>query len=56
MTQVGEVLGRLDPGTRQGLVIRAGVTSAEGGILAYLSTADNTTNDAAYQEAFRFAF
>ncbi len=56
MTQVGDVLQRLDPGTRQGLIVRAGVISAEGGILAYLSTADNTTNDAAYQEGFRFAY
>ena len=56
MTQVGDVLARLPAGQRHGLIIRAGVTSAEGGVMAYLSEVDNTTNDASYQEAFRFAF
>jgi hypothetical protein len=57
MTQVNGVLNkRLGVGERQGLIIRVGVTSDEGGIMAYLSQGDNTTNDASYQEAFRFAF
>jgi hypothetical protein len=57
MTQVNGVLNkRLGPGQRQGLIIRVGVTSGEGGVMAYLSQGDNTTNDASYQEAFRFAF
>ncbi len=56
MKQVGDVLSGLEPGQREGLIVRAGVTSAEGAILAYLSTVDNTTNDASYQEAFRFGF
>ena len=28
----------------------------EGAVLAYLSEVDNTTNDASYQEAFKFSF
>ena len=56
MTQIGDVLARLGPGTRHGLVIRSAVSSADGAILAYLSTADNRTNDPSYQEAFRFGF
>ena len=53
-TQVLDVLGRLDPGTREGLIVRVGVAGAEGAVVAYLSTADNTTNDVSYQEGFRF--
>lgn len=56
MRQIGDVLSGLDAGDRDGLIIRAGVTSGEGAIVAYLSTVDNTTNDASYQEAFRFGF
>lgn len=56
MQQVGDILSRLDPGERTGLIVRAGITSDEGGLMAYLSTVDNTTNDASYQEAFRFGF
>jgi hypothetical protein len=56
MTQVGDVLSRLPAGEREGLIIRVGVTSAEGAILAYLSEVDNTTNDASFQEGFRFSF
>ncbi len=56
MTQINDVFARLGSGTRRGLVIRAGVSSADGAILAYLSTADNRTNDPSYQEAFRFGF
>jgi len=57
MTQVNDVLNkRLGQGERQGLIIRVGVISAEGGIMAYLSEVDNTTNDGSYQAAFRFAF
>ena len=56
MTQLNDVLNRLPAGERQGLIIRVGITSAEGAILAYLSEVDNTTNDASYQEGFRFSF
>jgi hypothetical protein len=57
MTQMNDVLNkRLGTGERQGLIIRVGVVSAEGGVMAYLSQVDNTTNDGSYQEAFRFAF
>jgi hypothetical protein len=56
MTQIGDVLNRLQAGEREGLIIRVGITSAEGAILAYLSEVDNTTNDASYQEGFRFSF
>jgi hypothetical protein len=55
MTQVNDLLARLDPGERPGLIVRAGVTSAGGAILAYLSTVDNQTNDASYQEGVRFS-
>jgi hypothetical protein len=56
MTQIGDLLDRLQAGEREGLIIRVGITSAEGAILAYLSEVDNTTNDASYQEGFRFSF
>jgi len=56
MTQLSDVLNRLPSGEREGLIIRVGITSAEGAILAYLSEVDNTTNDASYQEGFRFSF
>jgi hypothetical protein len=57
MTQINDVLRkRLGPSEREGLIIRVGVISAEGAVMAYLSEVDNTTNDASYQEAFRFAF
>ncbi len=56
MTQMNDILQGLDPGERTGLIVRAGITSAEGGLMAYLSTVDNTTNDPSYQEAFRFGF
>ena len=56
MRQVNDVLNRLDSGERQGLIIRAGIDSGNGGILAYLSEVDNQTNDASYQDGFRFAF
>ena len=56
MAQISDVLARLPEGERAGLVIRVAITSAEGAILAYLSEVDNTTNDASYQEGFRFSF
>ena len=56
MTQLSNVLNRLPAGEREGLIIRVGITSAEGAILGYLSEVDNTTNDASYQEGFRFSF
>ncbi len=56
MTQVGDVLSRISAGQGDGLIVRATITSDSGGILAYLSTVDNTTNDPSYQEAFRFGF
>jgi hypothetical protein len=56
MQQINDLLSRLDPGERAGLVVRVSVASEEGGLLAYLSTVDNTTNDPSYQEAFRLAY
>ena len=56
MTQVNDILKRLTAGEREGLIIRAGVTSAEGAIFTYLTDVDNTTNDSSYQAGFRFAF
>ncbi len=56
MKQLNDVLTRLPEGEREGLIVRVGITSAEGAILAYLSEVNNTTNDASYQEGFRFAF
>jgi hypothetical protein len=56
MTQVNDILKRLTAGERDGLIIRAGVTSDEGAILSYLTDVDNTTNDSSYQAGFRFAF
>ena len=54
MTQIGDVLMRLGPPPVEGAIIRVGVTSDDGAVLAYLSTVDNATNDASYQPAFRF--
>ena len=56
MTQFNNILKRLAAGERDGLIIRAGVTSDEGAILSYLTDVDNTTNDSSYQVGFRFAF
>jgi hypothetical protein len=56
MSQINGLLDRLDPGEREGLIVRVGVTSAEGAITAYTSTVDNTTNDASYQQGSRFAY
>ncbi len=56
MTQVNDILDRLTAGERDGLIIRAGVTSGEGAILSYLTEIDNMTNDSSYQAGFRFAF
>ena len=56
MTQVNDILKRLTAGERDGLIIRAGVTSDEGAIFSYLTDVDNTTNDSSYQAGFRFAF
>jgi hypothetical protein len=56
MTQVNDILKRLTAGERDGLIVRAGVTSAEGAIFTYLTDVDNTTNDSSYQAGFRFAF
>jgi hypothetical protein len=56
MTQIGDVLAGLDPGTGRGVIVRSAVASEDGAILAYLSTVDNRTNDASYQEGFRFGY
>lgn len=56
MTQVNDIFNRLPAGERDGLIIRAGVTSDEGAILSYLTDVDNATNDSSYQAGFRFAF
>ncbi len=56
MTQLNDLLERLEPGERHGLIVRASVVSPQGAILAYLSEVDNLTNDASYQEAFRFGY
>jgi hypothetical protein len=56
ITQIGDVLAGLDPGTRRGVIVRSAVASEDGAILAYLSTVDNRTNDASYQEGFRFGY
>jgi hypothetical protein len=53
--QVNDILKRLTAGPRDGLIIRAGVTSSEGAILSYLTDVDNTTNDSSYEAGFRFA-
>lgn len=56
MTQINGILNELSTDHQLGLIVRVGVTSAEGAIVSYLSEVDNTTNDASYQQAFRFAF
>jgi len=54
--QVNGVLKRLNPGEREGLVVRAGVVSSDGAIMAYVAEVDNTTNAPSYRQGFRFAF
>jgi len=56
MTQVNGLFDRLTAGQRDGLIVRIGVTSTEGAVTAYTSTVDNTTNDASYQQGFRFGY
>ena len=56
MTQINDLMARLTSWTRDGLIVRAGVSSSEGAVLAYVSTVDNATNDASYQQAFRFGY
>jgi hypothetical protein len=56
MTQINDVLARLSSGNRNGLIVRAGVSSVQGAVLAYVSTVDNATNDASYQQGFRFGY
>lgn len=56
MVQIEDVLARIGAGERRGLILRVGVESAEGALLAYLSEVDNTSNDPSYQEGFRFAY
>jgi len=56
MTQINDLLARLSPGDREGLIVRTGVTSNQGAVLAYVSTVDNATNDASYQQGFRFGY
>ncbi len=56
MKQVNDILSRLDAGTREGLILRAGVESSTGAIMAYATVVNNTTNDSSYQEAFRFGY
>jgi hypothetical protein len=56
MTQVNGLFDRLDPGVREGLIVRVGVTSSQGAVTAYVSTVDNGTNDASYQQGSRFGY
>jgi len=56
MIQINDLLARLPQADREGMIIRAGVSSNEGAVLAYVSTVDNTTNDASYQQGFRFGY
>jgi len=53
MTQMNDVLARLEPGERDGLIIRATAISPTGLFLAYLAEVDNMTNDSSYQEGFQ---
>lgn len=57
MTQINKLLqNHVEPATRKGLIVRVGITSAEGAIMGYASSVDWTTNDPSYQEGFRFGF
>ena len=56
MTQINGLFDRLGPGEREGLIVRVGVTSGQGAIASYVSTVDNATNDASYQQGSRFAY
>ena len=56
MTQINDVLKRVDDAIAHGTMMRMGVTSEQGAITAYLSTVDNKTNDGSYQVGFRFGF
>jgi hypothetical protein len=54
MTQINDILKRVTGGDRDGMIIRAGVTSISGAILTYVTDINNTTNDSSYQAGFRF--
>ena len=56
MTQINDLLARLTPGNREGLIIKVGVSSDEGAVTAYVSMVDNATNDASYQQGFRLVY
>jgi len=56
LTQVNDLLARLSPGDREGLIVRVGLSSGDGAVMAYVSTVDNETNDASYQQGFRFGY
>ena len=56
MQEQDGILAGLSAGTRQGLIVRASVSSGNGAILAYLSEVDNTTNAPTTQEGFRFGY
>ncbi len=56
MTQINDLLKRVTGGDRDGLIIRASVTSVAGAILSYVTDVNNTTNDSSYVAGFRFAF
>lgn len=56
MQQKDDILAGLPAGSRQGLIVRASVSSGDGAILGYLSEVDNTTNSGSYQESFRFGY
>lgn len=51
MTQENDVLARLAPGERRGLLVRARVLTPGGAAFAFLSEVDNETNSPAYQPA-----
>jgi len=52
VTQVHDLLSRLAPGERTGLMVLARLVSGEGALIAYLCEIDNSTNDPTYQEGF----
>lgn len=51
MTQEADLLSRLAPGERQGLLVRVRVLTAGGAAFAFLSEIDNGTNSPFYQPA-----
>lgn len=56
MVQKLDLFSGIESQNYEGLIVRVSPLTEGGAIMAYLTLVDNQTNDASYQEAFRFGF